>query len=70
MKRAKALPLVHPKFPDTFVPGVVTVIVVPETDAPNPIPNETTLRAVCAYLNAAPAADDRAARRAAALPAR
>jgi hypothetical protein len=51
VKRAKALPLFHPKFPDTFVPGVVTVIVVPETDAPNPIPNETTLRAVCAYLN-------------------
>jgi predicted phage baseplate assembly protein len=52
VKRAKPLPLVHPKFPDTFVPGVVTVIVVPETDAPNPMPNETTLQAVCAYLNA------------------
>jgi len=53
VKRAKALPLAHPKFPGTYVPGVVTVIVVPETDAPNPIPNETTLQAVCACLNAA-----------------
>jgi baseplate J-like protein len=35
------------------VPGVVTVIVVPETEAPNPLPNETTLQAVCACLNAA-----------------
>jgi baseplate J-like protein len=52
VRRAKALPLVHPKFPDTFVPGVVTVIVVPETEAPNPLPNETTLRAVCAWLDA------------------
>jgi predicted phage baseplate assembly protein len=52
VKRTKALPLLHPKFPDTFVPGVVTVIVVPETEAPNPLPNETTLRAVCAWLNA------------------
>ena len=41
-------PVVHPKFLDPYVPGVVTVIVVPETDAPNPFPNETTLRAVCA----------------------
>jgi Baseplate J-like protein len=53
VKRAKALPLFHPKFPDTSVPGVVTVIVVPETEAPNPLPNETTLQAVCACLNAA-----------------
>jgi len=33
------------------VPGVVTVIVVPDGDAPNPRPSEGTLRSVCAYLD-------------------
>ncbi|HUX09978.1 MAG TPA: putative baseplate assembly protein [Terriglobia bacterium] len=51
VRRAKALPLTHPKFPGAEIPGVVTVIVVPDTDAPNPLPNETTLTAVCAYLD-------------------
>jgi predicted phage baseplate assembly protein len=49
--RAKALPLTHPQFPGVPIPGVVTVIVVPEGDAPNPLPNEATLRTVCAHLN-------------------
>jgi predicted phage baseplate assembly protein len=49
--RAKALPLYDPRFPDIDVPGVVTVIVVPAGDQPNPIPNETTLTTVCAYLD-------------------
>jgi predicted phage baseplate assembly protein len=51
IKRAKALPLFHPQFPDVKVPGVVTVIVVPDGDAPNPTPSEGTLRTVCAYLD-------------------
>ena len=51
IKRARALPLYHPDFPDVKVPGVVTVIVVPDNDEPNPIPSEGTLRTVCAYLN-------------------
>jgi hypothetical protein len=50
--RAKALPLFHPNFPTGPIPGVVTVIVVPNSDAPNPTPNQTTLRAVCQYLDA------------------
>ena len=49
--RAKALPLAHPRFPGEQIPGTVSVIVVPDGDAPNPMPNETTLSAVCAYLN-------------------
>jgi predicted phage baseplate assembly protein len=49
--RAKALPLVHPKFPGTPIPGVVTVIVVPQSDAPNPMPGAATLAIVCAQLN-------------------
>jgi predicted phage baseplate assembly protein len=49
--RAKALPLVHPKFPGTPIPGVVTVIVVPQSDAPNPLPGAATLATVCAQLN-------------------
>jgi predicted phage baseplate assembly protein len=51
VKRAKALPLTHPNFPGVQVPGVVTVIVVPDSLAPNPTPSEATLRSVCAYLN-------------------
>lgn len=51
VKRAKALPLHHPSFPGVNVPGVVTVIVVPDNDNPNPMPSQGTLRSVCAYLN-------------------
>lgn len=51
ISRAKALPLAHPSFPGVKVPGAVTVIVVPDTDEPAPIPTEATLRTVCAYLN-------------------
>jgi predicted phage baseplate assembly protein len=52
--RAKALPLFHPDFPGVDVPGVVSVIVVPQPDDPTdpaPMPTEGTLRAVCAYLD-------------------
>ena len=51
VKRAKALPLTHPDFPGTTVPGVVTVIVVPDADGTHPLPTAETMRAVCAYLN-------------------
>jgi predicted phage baseplate assembly protein len=52
VKRAKALALFHPDFPDTQIPGVVSVIVVPDADTPNPMPSEGMLRTVCAYLDA------------------
>jgi predicted phage baseplate assembly protein len=54
VRRAHALPLYHPQFPGVEVPGVVTVIVVPEVDETvnwPPMPSESTLKAVCAYLN-------------------
>ena len=51
VRRAKALPLYHPRFPGTKIPGVVTVVIVPDNDQPNPIPSEGTIRLVCAYLN-------------------
>lgn len=51
IKRAKALPLFHPNFPEVKVPGVITVVVVPDSDERNPTPSEGTLRTVCAYLN-------------------
>ena len=51
IRRAYALPLYHPQFPDTLVPGAITVIVIPDSKAPNPIPSQNTLQAVCAYLN-------------------
>jgi predicted phage baseplate assembly protein len=51
VRRAKALPLVHPQFTGAQIPGAVTVIIVPEADAPNPIPGQATLSLVCAHLN-------------------
>lgn len=51
VKRAKALPLTHPMFPDTRVPGVVSVIVVPDAEGTHPVPTQETMRAVCAHLD-------------------
>jgi hypothetical protein len=45
------MPLYHPAFPTVEVPGAVTVVIVPESDAPNPTPSDATIRTVCAYLN-------------------
>ncbi len=45
VRRAKALPLAHPQFPGTRVPGAITVIVVPDdqpgprTQGGNPLPD-------------------------------
>jgi predicted phage baseplate assembly protein len=52
VRRAKALPLHHRQFPDVPIPGVVSVVVVPDGDGPAPVPSEVTLRAVCLHLNA------------------
>jgi predicted phage baseplate assembly protein len=49
--RAKALPLYHPDFPGQEIPGVVSVIVVPNVDSPSPTPSPGLLRTVCAYLD-------------------
>lgn len=52
--RARAMPLVHPDFPGIEVPGVVTVVVIPDGDVmtePAPRPVESLLRTVCAYLD-------------------
>jgi predicted phage baseplate assembly protein len=49
--RAKALPLYHPDFPGMQVPGVVSVIVVPNVTSPAPMPSPGLLRTVCAYLD-------------------
>jgi predicted phage baseplate assembly protein len=51
VKRGKALPLTHPGFPGVQVPGAVTVIIVPDSDVPNPTPSEGMIRTVCAYLD-------------------
>ena len=51
VRRAKALPLANPSYPGASIPGSVTVIVVPDGDTPNPLPNAATLAAVCAYLD-------------------
>jgi predicted phage baseplate assembly protein len=51
IRRAKALPLTHPQFLGQPIPGVVTVIVIPDSDAPNPTPNQGTLAIVCSHLS-------------------
>ena len=51
IKRAYALPLYNPQFPDFPTPGAITVVIIPESNAPNPLPSEATLETVCAYLN-------------------
>jgi len=50
VRRAEARPLAHPGHPGRQVPGAVTVVVVPDGDAPNPSPSDGLLRSVCAYL--------------------
>jgi hypothetical protein len=53
--RAECLPRFHPRRPDDVAAGVVTVVVWPREDArhPNaPVPDRTTLRAVCRWLDA------------------
>jgi predicted phage baseplate assembly protein len=52
VRRARALPLHHPAFPGIPIPGVVSVIVLPDGEGTAPVPSETTLRAVCVHLNA------------------
>jgi predicted phage baseplate assembly protein len=49
--RAKAMPLYNPDFPGMQVPGVVTVIIVPDVAVPAPMPSPGLLRTVCAYLD-------------------
>jgi len=49
--RAVALPLYHPDYPGIDVPGVVTVMVVPDIEGEAPVPSEGTVKTVCAYLN-------------------
>jgi len=49
--RAKALPLFHPDFPGMLVPGVVSVIVVPDVATAMPMPSSGLLKTVCAYLD-------------------
>jgi len=51
VRRAKALPLYHPSFPNCKMPGVVTVIIVPESKEAKPMPGEGLLKTVCQHLN-------------------
>ena len=53
IKRAKALPGYHPDYPRLNLPGLVSVIVVPDADEgnPRPMPSDGTLRNVCSYLD-------------------
>lgn len=50
VRRAKPFGLAHPKFPGIEVPGVVTLVIVPDNDQPAPYPSEALRVAVCAHL--------------------
>jgi predicted phage baseplate assembly protein len=49
--RARAFPLFHPDFPGVQIPGVITVVIVPDSASPAPMPSDGLLRTVCAYLD-------------------
>jgi predicted phage baseplate assembly protein len=51
IRRAKALPLYHPIFPNCDIPGVITVIIVPESKEAKPMPSEGMIKTVCEHLN-------------------
>jgi predicted phage baseplate assembly protein len=51
VRRALALPLFHPDFPKCNMPGVVSVIIVPESKDTKPLPSEGMMKTVCAHLN-------------------
>jgi predicted phage baseplate assembly protein len=51
IRRAHAMPLSHPRFPKVAVPGVVTVVIIPDTEDQRPTPTEDTINRVCAYLS-------------------
>lgn len=48
--RARTLPMAHPRFPCQPIPGAVTVVVVPDSTLPDPLPSEELLRCVCRWL--------------------
>lgn len=53
--RAEVLPLFHPSQPDLFLPGVVTLMVIPRYDVLRPeapLPNRPFLDLVCAHVDA------------------
>jgi predicted phage baseplate assembly protein len=49
--RAASVPLAHPSYPGMEIPGVVSVVIVPENDDPNPEPSADQVAATCRYLN-------------------
>lgn len=51
IRRAKALPLAHPDFPGIEIPGAVSVIVVPNSEIPNPTPSDALMKSLVARLN-------------------
>ena len=51
VRRAKALALTHPRYPGVEMPGSVMVVVVPDGDAPNPMPSAYTLAKVANHLD-------------------
>jgi predicted phage baseplate assembly protein len=51
IRRAHGLALYNPQFPAVDVPGAITVMVIPASLDPKPMPSEATMQAVCSWLN-------------------
>ncbi len=51
IRRAHAMPLVHPNFPGIAVPGVITLLIVPDAPGAAPRPSEALSQTVCAFLD-------------------
>lgn len=51
--KAIAIPQMHPEFdyPETRVPGAITVVIVPENDERQPLPSADEIRHMCTYLD-------------------
>ena len=51
VRKAKALSGRHPDYPNIEVPGAVTVVIVPDSDAKPPLPSAELIRSVCGALD-------------------
>lgn len=51
VRRAKALPLSHPDFPGIEVPGVVSLVIVPDKEGTAPQPSDMLRRTVASFLD-------------------
>ncbi len=51
IRRAHTMAMAHPQFPGIDVPGVVTVLIVPDAPGSAPMPSQALAQTVCAHLD-------------------